>query len=178
MNTLNLKYLNLPKPIVFCLVLIAITSQPLVVQAKTKVVGWVEPVRIARSVELVAKIDSGADFTSMNAQNINIFWDKGLQFVSFEVTDRHGKVLKLKKKIIRFSRIKRRKGCQGQGNRRVVILTRMCIGGYEKLEQVNLTDRSHFKFALLVGRHYLKNGFLIDSSKKEITKLKKCKKKL
>lgn len=51
--------------------------------------------------------------------------------------------------------------------RRGVVLVDLMMGGEMKKAEFTLADRSHLKYLVLVGQNILKNGFLIDPSKKE-----------
>ena len=53
----------------------------------------------------------------------------------------------------------------GGFQQRLVIELEISLGEIKKLTKVNLVDRSHFNYQLLIGRSFLKPHFLVDSSK-------------
>ena len=58
----------------------------------------------------------------------------------------------------------------GNSQMRPVILLRICLGGVRKEAEVNLVDRSRFKYPLLIGRSFLAGDFLIDSDQTYLLK--------
>ncbi len=51
-------------------------------------------------------------------------------------------------------------------SQRAIVKLHMKICGKEFKHRCSLADRSHMRYKLLIGRNILKNGFLIDPSKK------------
>jgi hypothetical protein len=128
------------------------------------VVGWIEKVRICPgNVVVHAKLDTGADNCSLNAPHIEFFHRGNDTWVRFDLTNREGKTVTFERKTVRIAKIKR-KGAKCQ--ERPVILLGICIGSVYKEVEVNLVDRSHYKYQMLIGRKFLKGDLLIDSSVK------------
>jgi len=116
-------------------------------------IGEVEEVVLLKwGVKYTARIDTGAASTSLDARKIKIKND----VVNFEL--RGGKQLKVP--ILEYRRIRTSVGRE----RRPVVLLDLCLGSLHVLTQVTLTDRSHLKYALLVGRRVLKGNFVVDVS--------------
>lgn len=133
------------------------------------VIGWIETVKITKDgYEMIAKIDTGADYSSINVLNVTKFTKNGMRWVEFTIRSKAGKKVVLSKKILRYVRIKmkNRNGFQ----RRVVVNMTLCLGTTSKLTQVNLVDRSRYKYQLLIGRSFLRNSFLVDSSFKNLAR--------
>lgn len=126
-------------------------------------VGWIEKVRVFPESFLVeAKIDTGADNSSLNVSELSEFMREGKRWVRFAVRTMEGGKLYFEKPVSRYARIKR-KGTQPQ--RRPVVQFDLClINIYKKDVPVNLTDRSKFKFDMLIGRSFLKDVAVVDSS--------------
>lgn len=142
-----------------------------IVEAK-EVVGWIEKVRVyPGNLVLHAKLDTGADNCSLNAPHIEYFERKNEKWVRFEAVNREGNTVTLERKLVRTARVKR-KGAKHQ--ERPVVLLGICIGNIYKEVEVNLVDRSHYKYQMLIGRKFLKGDLLIDSSVK-YTLEPKCK---
>ncbi len=127
-------------------------------------VGWLEPVTIilnSQELSLQAKIDSGADNSSIHASKIKRFEKNNESWVKF--TTINGIVIeapiyreaKIKTKLIGF-------------NYRPVILMDICLGGVERKIEVNLINRKHLTKPFLIGRSAL-SGFIIDPIQTQLT---------
>ena len=127
------------------------------------VVGWIELVQILpENILLHAKIDTGADTSSLNVTNLEEFVKESKQWVKFTVTTREGQSVNLKKPVHRHVRIKR-KGAESQ--RRPVVKFDLCLGNILLHKtQVNLTNRKNFKYNMLIGRSFLKRHAVVDST--------------
>ena len=78
------------------------------------------------------------------------------------VIDDTGKQHKLEKKLVRLAKIKRHSGPRQE---RPVALLGICVGAFYREVEVNLVDRSKFKYPLLVGRSFLSGALTVDPSK-------------
>jgi hypothetical protein len=137
---------------------------PLVVSADTlPTFGWIERVRISPGdIELNAKLDSGADHTSLHAKDFELFKRRGRDYVRFTIRNRAGKEATIERRINRVASIKRGKGKRVE---RPVIKLYICLGDRFMRVDVNLADRSDFAYPMLIGRSFLAGNGLIDSSK-------------
>ena len=126
------------------------------------VVGWVEKVQILpENILLHAKIDTGADTSSLNVSDLSEIVRKSERWVTFTVTTREGQSMTLKKPIHRYAKIKR-KGAKPQ--RRPVVKFDLCLGNvFIRKTLVNLADRKNFKYNMLIGRSFLKGHAVVDS---------------
>lgn len=137
-----------------------VKKQPLVIA------GYVENVSLRFCgnnvpVTLKAKLDTGADSSSLHATNIKL--DKRKKLVTFTHTDSNGVSHRITCPYVRLTRIKKRPFGYHE---RPVIRIQMQIGEKIFYANVNLTDRTNFNYKMLVGRKELRQGILIDSSKK------------
>lgn len=129
---------------------------------KKQVYGWIEDVLIdpVHTLKLPAKLDTGADTTSLDARNIRRSRRDGEDYVRFIVTEpQTGQSVELEKPFVRAVRIK---GHGNEGARRVVVRMRICIGDRSRSVEVNLVDRAHYEFPLLLGRNALRDVAVID----------------
>jgi hypothetical protein len=129
---------------------------------KKQVYGWIEDVLIdpVHTLKLPAKLDTGADTTSLDARNIRRSRRDGEDYVRFIVTEPHsGQSVELEKPFVRAVRIK---GHGNEGARRVVVRMRICIGDRSRSVEVNLVDRAHYEYPLLLGRNALRDVAVID----------------
>lgn len=125
--------------------------------------GWIEKVKIfPGNILLHAKLDSGADHSSLSAMNINEFKRKGKNWVRFDLRNRAGEIHTIELKTHRIAKIKR---VGGVTQERPVVRMGLCLGRKYLSVDVNLTDRSNFAFPVLIGRNFLAPNVLLDTSK-------------
>jgi len=123
--------------------------------------GWIEKaVLYPDGVILHAKLDTGAETTSINAINPEFFDRDNSRWARFNITNRYNESVTIEARVIREAKIKRH---FGEKQVRPVILLDICIGDVRKREEVNLVDRSNLKYQLLIGRNFLKGDILVDS---------------
>jgi hypothetical protein len=148
------------------------------VAAEPLIAGWVEQVRLMEAgIDVHAKLDSGADHSSLNATDLFEFERDGRRWVRFSLRNREGEQVQIERPVVRIARIRRRadntpnSGSGGEafpakrpGNTRPVIELTLCVGDLARRVEVNLADRGKFKYQLLIGRSFLKQGVLIDSA--------------
>ena len=142
------------------LLLASVSQSVLANQTKT---GWLEEVSIGGiGLTIEAKIDTGADNSSINAENPTLYQKDGRQWVKFTVQNKNEHEIVIDKPVTKKTKIKTKNGGRQE---RVVIELDICLGVIKKRVMVNLVDRSHFKYQLLIGRSFLSPDFLVDSSK-------------
>jgi hypothetical protein len=112
--------------------------------------------------EIKAKIDTGADNSSLHAFNIVRFERDGIPHVRFEIHPRQRKrkpsipceaVVVMERKV---------KNPGGRSELRPVIKTRLVVAGRELEALVNLTVRDEMTFRLLLGRRTIRRDFIVD----------------
>lgn len=125
-----------------------------------QIMGVIENAEIfPGNIIIQAKLDTGADNSSLNVRHLNEFDREGVPWVQFEVTDREGKTVTIERNLLRTAKIKRHKGPRQE---RPVVMMGICIGNYYKEVEVNLVDRDRFKYQLLIGRSFLKGAVVVD----------------
>ena len=127
-----------------------------------KIIGWIERVSLAaEGLIMEAKVDTGADFSSVHAEDIHYLTRDGSRWVEFTLRDRNKASHILQRRLERMARIKKK--TEGFQERPVVTL-QVCVGDTQHSAQVNLAQRGHFKYPLLLGRSFLNGRFLVDPS--------------
>ena len=128
-------------------------------------VGEVEHVLVGtEQILLQARIDTGAKTTSLDVSNIEYFERDGERWVQFAVANPSTEVSQiLQRPFKRRVRIKRH-GDDAQP-RPVVALT-ISMGDLSREVEVSLTDRSGFRYPVLIGRNFLDGEALVDVSRK------------
>lgn len=131
--------------------------------AQLPTVGWIERVELGADGHVVAaKLDTGADTSSLHAENIR--WEKRADgdWVAFDVIGVTGEKTRFEHKVVRIARIKRN---SAPAQSRPTIVMGVCLGSVYKLTEVNLTDRSRFNYEMLIGRSFLAGRFAVDSAR-------------
>lgn len=125
-------------------------------------IGWIELVGLtADGFTMEAKVDTGADYSSVHAVKPRYFELNGVRWVEFILHDREGGQHRLRRPVERVARIKKKNG--GTLERPVVML-QVCVGNSRRMVQVSLADRENFRYPMLLGRDFLKYHFLVDPS--------------
>lgn len=131
-------------------------------------IGWIEPVLIGSgNMILAAKIDTGADSSSITSNDLHLYEKNGSKWIKFHIYDISGNRRVIDQPVIKFVKIKR-KGIISQ--RRPVIKLGLCLGNRYRKVYVNVTRRKGFKYKMLVGRNYLSGLYVVDSEFKNTTK--------
>jgi hypothetical protein len=128
------------------------------------VIGWREWVQLPDLgvVEMKAKVDTGADNSSLHAFNLERFRRDGMEYVRFEI---HPKQRSRKPSIRCEAPLEMEKKVKNPGGRselRPVIRTRVIVAGVELDALVNLTSRDEMGFRMLLGRRAVRSHFLVD----------------
>lgn len=129
-----------------------------------RTIGWREWVSMPQLgvTEIKAKVDTGADNSSLHAYNIERFERDGSPFVRFDVHPRQRKskpVVSAEAAVVN-ERIVKNPG--GRAETRPVIRTTLIIAGIEVEALVNLTTRDEMTFRMLLGRRTVREKFIID----------------
>ncbi|MDX1553568.1 MAG: RimK/LysX family protein [Marinobacter sp.] len=118
-----------------------------------------------------ARIDSGAETSSMDARNITRFERDGNNWVRFDVpmpgTD--DEFVTVEREISR--RVKIIQSSTDESERRVVVELQFMIGNHRQQAEFTLTNREHLSHSVLVGRNILRDVMLIDVGKEFATEL-------
>jgi hypothetical protein len=109
-----------------------------------------------------AKVDTGADNSSLHAFNVERIERNGAEYVRFEI---HPKQRSKKPTIHCEAPLVMEKKVKNPGGRtelRPVIRTRVVVAGEELEALVNLTSRDEMGFRMLLGRRAVRSRFVID----------------
>ena len=123
-----------------------------------RIFGRLEQVRLEHyDTVLKAKLDTGARTSSLNAINIRSFEKSGKPWIAFDVpVPGSERLLHFDKILLQIAKIKNRKGeLAASGNtpysQRPVVRMRVCLGNRMRKIKVNLVDRRHFLYPMLIG---------------------------
>lgn len=130
------------------------------------VVGWREWVSLPGvGVDwLKAKIDTGAQTSSLHAWNVEPFEREGVPWVRFEI---HPLQRSTRDAVIAALPVHDHRSVRssnGAEQERYVVLMEMRLLGRSITAEVTLTRRDAMGYRMLVGRQALEQGFLVDSA--------------
>jgi len=123
------------------------------------VFGWVETVVLyPGSIKLAAKLDTGARTSSADVSGLERYSRDGREWVRFSLSGADGKTVEIERQVVRYARIRRSKT---KSVSRPVVMLGLCVGARYREVEVNLTERGHLDYPLLIGRSSLK-GAVVD----------------
>ena len=139
-----------------------------------KVVGWKEQVALPdlKIKSVIAKIDTGANLATIDADDIKFVTRKDVKYVKFTVKKRNNTVRKTSAPLAGFKRIR---SSNGDVERRPYIKTDILMDGITKNIELTLTDRGPMDYTMLIGRKALGRRWIVNPSISFMTKPKENK---
>jgi hypothetical protein len=126
--------------------------------------GWAERARIfPGNLPIQAKLDTGANTSSLNVENYQIVERDGKKWVQLTALNRANARREYELELVRVSKTKNH---HGPLVLRPVVRLEICIGNIRKTAELNVSRRKGFIYKLLLGRRFLANTFTVDPSKK------------
>ena len=140
-----------------------------------KVVGWKEQVALPdlKIKSVIAKIDTGANLATIDADDIKFVTRKDVKYVKFTVKKRNNTDRKTSAPLAGFKRIR---SYNGDVERRPYIKTDILMDGITKNIELTLTDRGPMDYTMLIGRKALGRRWIVNPSISFMTKPKGNKK--
>lgn len=137
-------------------------KQPDKTSTHAPIIGGVERVYLdGIKTPFHARIDTGAETSSVDVQNIIPFERDGEKWVSFEIVNRtNGEKNAFEKPVKRKLIIKR----TGEKERRYVVKLKVKMGKNFINSDFSLNDRSRFDYQVLIGRDILTGRYIVDTS--------------
>lgn len=138
-------------------------------QSKNEIIkaGYVEKVKVD-SISLAAKLDTGADVSSISATNIKEFTKDKEQWVSFTYSNSDGLAKEISKKVIDMMNVKARSG--EKAPKRYVVSMNVSLAGVTEEIEVNLRDRTAFAYSMILGKNFLDNNIIVSSDDRFLLK--------
>jgi len=133
----------------------------------TTTIGWREWVGFPglESVEVKAKIDTGARSSAIHAFNVDTFERSGEAWASFEVhpVQRHRfPTVRVEAPLVDRRAVR---SSNGVAEERLVIVTPVQLGPDRFPIELTLTNRDEMGFRLLLGRSAVRRRYLVDPAK-------------
>jgi len=134
-----------------------------------KVVGWKEQVALPdlKIKSVIAKIDTGANLATIDADDIKFVTRKDVKYVKFTVKKRNNTVRKTSAPLAGFKRIR---SSNGDVEKRPYIKTDILMDGITKNIELTLTDRGPMDYTMLIGRKALGRRWIVNPSISFMTK--------
>jgi len=130
------------------------------------VAGWLEHVAFPdQDLVMVAKLDTGADSSSLNVTGLERFKRQGKTWYRFTLHGEGGKTATVEQESDRIARIMR---AEVEDTRRPIVRLKICLAGHVAETDFTLTDRSDRRAAVLIGRRFLAERVLVDSGRKHL----------
>jgi hypothetical protein len=125
-----------------------------------QILGWVENAYlVAPDIELRAKLDTGANTSSLDARIIKRFRRWGRRWVRFAVTHPEtGEEIVMVRERARTIGIVQH---EGDNDVRPTVKVELCIAGLQREIEVSLVDRENFNYPLLLGRRALQHFAIV-----------------
>ncbi len=126
------------------------------------IAGYIENAWLGEpTIKVEAKLDTGADNSSLNASNYREFKKGSQTYVALKISNSEGRTTLIEKPIIRRASIRR----ANTGTVvRPVILLKVCVAGVTSEVEFTLTDRSGLSYQILIGRSFLADKILVESN--------------
>ncbi len=121
---------------------------------------------------LNAKVDTGADSTSIDARNIEEFERGGERWVRFELLSNDDRNVTGERKVVDTVTILQASGAREE---RFVVEMDLCVGTELMTTEVNLANREGLDFRMLLGREFLVRGHYIVNPAEEYALNPVCK---
>ena len=113
---------------------------------------------------LEARIDTGAETSSIHAEDILLIEKDGKRWIRFSLTDpKTNENISLERRLHRRIMVKQKNSDVNEP--RYVVRMWVTLGDTRIWLDVSLTDRDDFEFPLLIGRNMLIDNFAVDVSK-------------
>lgn len=160
--------LPLPQP----LPLLSVTERP------TIWIGWVEFATLSfaeslpqpKSLKVKAKVDTGANTSSLHAVDIVPFTKEDKLFLKF-IVPLHGIRHEVQAPVARRGFVRSSEGAKDE---RYFIEAEIRIGKTSHPIVLSLNDRSSMLYPVLLGRSFLRDRYIVDVSRKFLLNKKSC----
>ncbi|MGF1776778.1 RimK/LysX family protein [Vibrio nomapromontoriensis] len=131
------------------------------------ILGEQEYVRLVdMKVTTKARVDTGATTSSLSAVDIVPFERDGKDWVKFKVKHKGVESKEMSLPVERWVKVKQ-SGSE-ESDKRPVVLSAITIGDMTSKTEFTLTDRTHLKYPVLLGRSFFRDVALVDVGRKYV----------
>jgi len=140
----------------------AAATDPARAEGAKTTLGLIERVLIQpEGLDVLAKVDTGAEHSSIDTVDWETFDKGGDTWVRFRLRLDEGRIETLERPLGRMARV-RRAGAETRD--RPIVLLSLCVDGTTREVEVNLSKRSRLNYRMLLGASFLSGAFLVDVS--------------
>jgi hypothetical protein len=162
--------------------IVTVTTPPPVVTTSPKsttagkmnlpIVGAIEWATVEPGdIRMEARIDTGAEFTSVHAEDIQLVEKDGKRWMHFSLIDpATNEKVHLEQRLRKKVRIKQ---SDSERQSRYVVEMWITLGKIRSRVEVTLSDRDHMEYPLLIGRNMLVDTMIVDVSDRHTAKSSK-----
>ncbi len=118
---------------------------------------------------LRAKIDTGARTSALHVLGVEVLEGDRVRFTVVLHRNKHDERVTVEAPIVRRTRVR---SSSGKSRERIVVATRLVLGGREREIEVTLASRRRMIFRMLLGRSALGEDFVIDPSRRYVCSAK------
>lgn len=138
----------------------------------TRIIGRAELIDIPEwdLYGIKAKIDTGAYTSSLHCHHIERVEKEGKANVRFNLLDPSHEIYNDKLFELPLYKSKMVKSSNGLTEERFIVKTVLRLFDKELEAELSLTDRSEMRYPVLIGRKLIKGHFIVDVSKKYLSK--------
>lgn len=123
--------------------------------------GHIEQVRLGDIPDPVpARLDTGAQRSSLNAQNVEIIERDDQRYVRFTFVEGDSREHEIERPLVEETEVRQASGSET----RYVVSLPLCVGDRLADVEFTLTDRSSMTYPMLVGRNFLSEHALVSSA--------------
>ncbi|MGK0258380.1 MAG: hypothetical protein ACI96M_001813 [Candidatus Azotimanducaceae bacterium] len=146
-------------------------TQTVVMNDDRMVVGEMEKVLVEPPGFVTsARIDTGAQSSSLHAENVTEFERDGDDWVKFDVVNEDSTVT-IERPVEKYVRVFQQS--DKDGTRRAVVKMRILIGNVRDTFDFTLADRSHLAHNMILGRNFLTDIAVVDVGRQFVQPLPK-----
>ena len=128
-------------------------------------------------IDIEAKVDTGAYTSALHCSNIHETESNGESIICVEFLDPSHPAYNHRKLKFKNFELRDIRSSFGDVQERYVIKTRIRLFNEDIEAEFSLSDRSDMRYPVLIGRSLLRKNFIVDVSKKNISKRTKTKTK-
>lgn len=118
---------------------------------------------------VAAKVDTGAYTSALHCHHVEVREQDGVKVLSFKLLDPSHPEYEDKEYLFRDFEEKSIKSSSGYAERRYIIRTTTQLFGRTFDTEFSLADREQMKFPILLGRKFLRQHFVVDVGKKDLS---------
>ena len=140
-------------------------------KAKKQIIGYIDHLGLPEFGinRIPCKIDTGAYTSTLHCSNVRLLEEDDIQYLCFSLYDPKFGIRT--RKEFRFAEFMERKvrSSNGQVESRYAIQTRVVLFQKRYKVEFTLSYRENMRFPILLGRRFLRNRFIVDVTKKDLS---------